>query len=156
MATKNPYGHFWSLLKQVPGYSDENKDSFKSLFVEEYSLGKTNSLPEMYNKYPTEYSEMIQALKKLTPKKEFDAERDRLNKQLLRVMCLWVDSKGYKFDNDADKLAYVKNIACRKASCKYFNKIPKSLLNDFYHSYSRMIRAALTIIPDADYRISPN
>lgn len=152
----NTHGLFWSLLKQIPGYSEENKESFKALFVEEYTNAATDSLPEMYNKYPAEYSEMIQALKKLAPKKEYDAERNTLNKRLLRVMCLWVDAKGYKFDSDADKLKYVKSIACRKASCKYFNKIPKSLLNDFYHSYCRMIRADLTTVPDADYKISPN
>lgn len=152
----NLHGKFWSLLKQVPGYKEESKDSMKSFFVEEYTCGGTTSLSVMYNRFPTEYSEMIQALKKLAPKEEYDKERDNLNKRLLRVMCLWVDSKGYKFESDQAKIAYVKSIACRKASCKYFNKIPKSLLNDFYYSYCRMISGALTPVPDADYKISSN
>lgn len=152
----NTHGNFWKLLRQVPGYKDESKESLKAFFVEEYTCGQTTSLPEMYDRFPAEYSRMIQALKKLAPKPEFDKERDVLNKRLLRVMCLWVDAKGYKFDTGAEKIKYVKGIACRKASCKYFNKIPKSLLNDFYHSYSRMIRASMTIIPDADFQISKN
>lgn len=153
---KHTHGLFWSLLKHVPGYKEANKNSFKGLFVEQYTNGATDSLSEMYSRYPTEYSEMIQELKSLVPQEKLDEKRDQLNKRLLRVMCLWVDTKGYKFDSDADKIAYVKKIACRKASCEYFNKIPKSLLNDFYHSYCRMLQASLTVIPDADYVVSPN
>ncbi len=156
MATKsNLHGNFWVLLKQIPGYKDDSKESMKAFFVEEYTEGRTSSLSEMYNRFPMEYSQMIQALKKLSPKDKLDKERDTLNKRLLRVMCLWVDGKGYKFQTNVEKIAYVKGIACRKASCKSFNKIPKSLLNDFYHAYCRILTGSAPL-PDADYDVNLN
>ncbi len=70
---KHSHALFWTLLKETPGYDPCYKEVIKEGIVHEHSGGRTTSLNEMYENYPSEYSRMIDAMK---PKGE--AETDGL------------------------------------------------------------------------------
>lgn len=70
---------FWTLLKEVPGYDPGYKDVIKEGLVHQYSGGRTQSLSEMYSKYPCEYSLMIEAMKG-TPQQKKTRYEDSLDK----------------------------------------------------------------------------
>ena len=80
-ATKKKPNHalFWTLLKQVPGYNEAYKEVIKEGIVSEASGGRTQSLSELYEKYPKEYGLMIEKLKGDSDQKQtrYDAEQEK-------------------------------------------------------------------------------
>lgn len=155
---KNKHGLFWSLLKGLPGYKEEDKESLKEIFVEQYSNGRTHSLPEMYTKYPAEYSLMIEGMKGISSNKEtrYDEERNKMAKRVIAAICSWLDKTKYKFESDKAKVDYVKRIACRAANCSNFNKIPVSRLNAIYQFYNQKNSVKFKGFPELDFVTNPN
>lgn len=48
------------------------------------------------------------------------AEMDALRKRCIKALCMYIDAKGIE---TTDKIAYVKEMACRSAKKKVFNKL---------------------------------
>ena len=104
---------FWTLLKEVPGYDPGYKDVIKEGLVHQYSGGRTQSLSEMYSKYPCEYSLMIEAMKGTPQQKKtrYEDSLDKMKKRVIAAICQYVDKLGYTFPTKADKVRYVIGIA---------------------------------------------
>lgn len=154
---KPTHARFWTLLKRVPGYSEQYRDVIKEGLVGQYSGGRTCSLSEMYIKYPAEYSLMIEALKGNTHDRSmrYNEERDRTAKRVLAVICTWLDKHNYKFAAPAEKLRYAKAIACRATNCSDFNKIPLSRMQEIYGLYCNKNKVDISN-PALDYPLNKN
>lgn len=74
---KHSHALFWTLLKETPGYDPCYKEVIKEGIVHEHSGGRTTSLNEMYENYPSEYSRMIDAMKPKGEKKLMAYEERR-------------------------------------------------------------------------------
>lgn len=146
---------FWTLLKNVPGYEDRYKDVIKESIVEQYSLGKTCSLSEMYKRYPALYSEMIEAMKgNFEQRKDrYDEERDKSAKRVIASICSWLDKLEYKFKSNYHKIDYAKHTACRAANCDDFNKIPLSKMDAIYSLFCKKNTVDIAF-PALDYKVS--
>lgn len=146
---------FWSLLKNVPGYTDKYKDLIKESIVDQYSNGKTCSLSEMYKKYPALYSTMIDAMKGKPEQRrdKYDEERDKSAKRVIASICGWVDKLGYKFESRQKKIEYAKHTACRSANCEDFNKIPLSKMDAIYNLFCKKNTVDIDF-PALDYKVS--
>lgn len=157
--TKKPVSHalFWTLIKETPGYKDAYKDVIKEGLVNQYSGGKTCSLSEMYQKYPAEYSNMLEAMKGSTEQRQarYEESRDKAAKRVIAAICAWLDKIGYKFETRSDKIRYVLSMACRAANCSNFNAIPESKLMAIYNLYCNKNRVNIDN-PVTDYVISKN
>jgi hypothetical protein len=155
---ENPHTLFWALLKELPGYNESYKELIKEGVVHEHSGGRTTSLSTMYVKYPAEYSRMIDAMKgdSWRRRERYDDARDKAAKRVIAAACKYVDNLGYRFDSGAEKIAYVKRIACRAANCAYFNKIPLSKLEKVYNQFCRMNKTDIAGNPELDYVITKN
>ena len=107
---------FWTLLKEVPGYDPGYKDVIKEGLVHQYSGGRTQSLSEMYSKYPCEYSLMIEAMKGTPQQKKtrYEDSLDKMKKRVIAAICQYVDKLGYTFPTKADKVRYVITLPCRQ------------------------------------------
>ena len=136
---KHSHALFWTLLKETTGYDPCYKEVIKEGIVHEHSGGRTTSLNEMYENYPSEYSRMIDAMKPKGEKKlmAYEERRDLSAKRVIAAICQWVDKLGYKFRDDRHKLMYVKGIACRAANCGNFNAIPDDKLTAIYNLYCK-------------------
>lgn len=53
---------FWTLLAQMPGYDEKYKEVIKEAWVLRFSDDKTESLTELYNRFPGRFKAMIKAL----------------------------------------------------------------------------------------------
>ena len=158
--TKKKPNHalFWTLLKQVPGYNEAYKEAIKEGIVSEASGGRTQSLSELYVKYPREYSLMIEKLKGDSEQRQMRYEDgwDKSAKRVIAAICTYVDKLGYKFGNPEKKIEYVKRIACRAANCYTFNAIPESRLSAIYNLYCKRNSVDITGNPELDVTISVN
>lgn len=139
MIKNKTHARFYSLIVNLPGYSQKNREEIKSEIVRQYSSNNTASLSELYQRYPDKYSEMIEDLKRKTQrspqaKTQFDPEWDIWAKRVIAVLCNWIDRHNLQFDG-VSKIRYAKAVACRAANCAEFNKIPVSRLSEIYNVF---------------------
>lgn len=148
---------FWTLLKEVPGYDPRYKDVIKEGLVHEHSGGRTTSLSEMYEKYPKEYSLMIEAMKGNHEQKKarYEDSANLARKRVIAAICKWVDKLGYTFESDQAKIRYVMDIACRAANCGNFNAIPESRLSAIYNLHRKRNSVDITGNPELDFPVLP-
>jgi hypothetical protein len=134
---KRNFGLFWTLIREIDGYKEAFKDVIKEGVVHQYSGGKTESLTEMFEKYPEEYARMMTALKGDHNRKQsrYDKEIGVARGRVIAVICKWVDKMGYKFGTKDEKLEYVKGVAARSADAPSFNKIPLSRMSAVYNLF---------------------
>lgn len=156
--TKSTHANFWRLIKNVPGYTEQYKDVIKEGIVGQYSKGKTCSLSEMYQKYPAEYSLMIEGMKGNTYAKweAYDVARDQTAKRVLAAICTWLDKLNYVFASGSEKIQYAKSVACRAANCPVFNKIPLSRMDAIYNLYCNKNKVDVNDNPALNYIITKN
>lgn len=158
--TKRKPNHalFWTLLKQIPDYNEAYKEVIKEGIVSEASGGKTESLSELYKKFPREYSLMIEKLKGDYWQKQerYDAEQEKARRRVIAAICAYVDKLGYKFGSPEEKVGYAKRIACRAANCWSFNMIPESRLSAIYNLYCKRNSVDITGNPELDHPIIAN
>ena len=149
---------FWSLIKETLGYEEAYKDVIKEGLVNQYSGGKTCSLSEMYKKYTTEYSNMLEAMKGNTEQRRvrYDEDRDKAAKRVIAAISSWLDKLGYKYPTPTDKIRYAMAVACRAANCGNFNAIPESRLSAIYSLYCKKNSIETEGNPALDYVISKN
>lgn len=149
---------FCTLLKEVPGYDPGYKDVIKEGLVHQYSGGRTQSLSEMYSKYPCEYSLMIEAMKGTPQQKKtrYEDSLDKMKKRVIAAICQYVDKLGYTFPTKADKVRYVIGIACRAANCSNFNAIPESRLSAIYNLYCKRNSVDIEGNAELDYPVLSN
>jgi hypothetical protein len=89
-------------------------------------------------------------------RERYDDARDKAAKRVIAAACKYVDGQGYRFDSGAEKIAYVKRIACRAANCAVFNKIPLSKLSGIYNQFCRMNQTGIAGNPELDYAVGKN
>ena len=156
--SKPTHALFWSLLKETPGYQEAYKEVIKEGIVHEYSGGRTTSLSEMYRKYPAEYSEMVEAMKGDSHRRQmrYEAGRDRAAKRVIAAICKWLDRQGYRFGSREEKIRYVLSVACRAANCPDFNRIPESRLTAIYNLFCRKNSVDISGQPELNYVASKN
>lgn len=150
---------FWTLLKRTPGYDERYREVIKEGVVNGHRGGRTCSLSEMYRKYPTEYSLMIEAMKRSVSGGKgaiHDEDLDLERKRVIAVICAGVDKRGYTFASREDKLAYVKRIACRAANCGHFNAVPLSQMRAIYNDWLMKNKVDVNGRPELDYAITGN
>lgn len=145
---ENKHALFYQLLKDLPGYDIRYRDVIKEGIIYEHSGGKTTSLSEMWNKYPAQYSDMIEAMKRNRQDRanHYQDESDKWRKRVIAVIAQMVDKAGHNFDNNAKKLDYIKRLACRAGNCSEFNRIPLSRLQGLYNYF--LDRNKLNRYPD--------
>lgn len=138
-ATKKKPTHalFWTLLRQTPGYNEAYKEVMKESLVWEASGHRTASLSELYRKYPKAYSLMIEQMKGDYDQRRqrYEDEADTARKRVIAAIAKYLDRCRYTFHSPADKVAYIRRIACRAANCADFNRIPLSRLQAIYNLY---------------------
>lgn len=158
--TKKALRHalFWSLLKQLLDYNEAYREVIKEGIVSEASGGKTESLSELYAKYPREYSLMIERLKGDSDQRQtrYEDSWDKSAKRVIAAICQYVDKLGYTFGSREEKIRYVKRIACRAANCYTFNAIPESRLSAIYNLYCKRNSVDVTGNPELDYHAGRN
>lgn len=123
--TANPHKWLFAHLKGVKGYSIEEA---RKALVSDYSGGKTESLSELYEKYPRLY---LQMRRDLTSEKKKTADNlDIARKRLIKAIFVNLEQRGYS----SVSMEYVKSIACKGAKVNRFNDI---LLDDLKVLYNR-------------------
>lgn len=144
--TKNKtHGLFYSLIRQLPDYRKEYADAIKEGLVGDASCGRTESLTVLYDEYPAQYAEMIEGLKVLVKKANYDlrkgnyqdAECDKWRKRCIAAVCGWLDLRKAHFEKREDKVSYAIGCICRAASCNDVNLITVERLTDIYNEYLR-------------------
>lgn len=142
MATIKTHALFWTLLKELPDYKEQYKEVIKEGIVSQYTNGRTCSLSEMYQKFPVDYSRMIEAMKGdyYDRRERYDSMRDKAAKRVIAAICQWIDKSGYPFKSNAEKIDYVKSIACRAANCSDFNRIELSRMIAIYNEFCKKNR----------------
>lgn len=150
--TNKTHGRFFSLLKQTPGYVSKYREQMKEALVEHYSAGKTSSLSELYDKYPSAYERMIYNMKKermVSPqaKRVYNPEADIWRKRVIASICSWVDKNGISTN---DKVSYAISMACRAANCSDFNRIPQTRLAEIYNAFLRSNEVADSVRTQQD------
>jgi hypothetical protein len=126
--TTNPHAWFFAYLKTVEGWGTGYDDVIKEAIIYNYSGKKTESLKELYQKYPERYRQMRSELsaKKETDNKQYNLER----KRLIAVIFSHLEKNGYK-----PNMEYVKKVACKAAKADNFNNIPLSTLKSLYRRF---------------------
>ena len=159
-ATKKKPTHalFWTLLRQTPGYNEAYKEVMKESLVWEASGHRTASLSELYRKYPKAYSLMIEQMKgdRSQRQQRYEDEADTARKRVIAAIAKDLDRCGYTFHSQADKVAYIRRIACRAANCANFNRIPLSRLQAIYNLYCERNRVELPQKPELELPPSRN
>lgn len=155
---KRTHAIFWRLLREVPNYNEAFKDDIKSGVVMQYSQGRTASLSEMWQKYPAEYSRMIDALKGDSQRKQmrYMDDADISRKRVIAAICGYLDKVNVKFATRDEKVRYAISVACRSANCASFNKIPLSKLDALYQMFRKKQEVNVDWNPAINYRISNN
>jgi hypothetical protein len=138
------HGLFWALLRQTPGYDDRYRDVIKEGTVHQYSGGKTESLTEMWMKYPADYRRMIEEMKRqagLPYRRNLQEEALNLaRRRVIAAVCAWTEKQGMRFDDRQARIRYAISVACRACSCSDFNAIPESQLTAVYSLFCKKNR----------------
>jgi hypothetical protein len=144
MATKvknKTHGLFWQLLRLTPGYDGRFRDVIKEGTVYEYSNGRTESLSEMYEKYPGDYCRMIDDMKRSLPREtRQDIYRSAANlarRRVIAAVCTWMDKQGFAFPDEKTRTAYAIKAACRACNSSDFNAISESRLTAVYSLFCK-------------------
>lgn len=155
---KPTHALFWALLRETEGYNEAYKEVIKAGFVSEASGGKTDSLSELYRKYPAAYSRMIERMKGDFNKRQarYENARDRAAKRVIAAICQWLDKQGYRFRSREEKIRYVLSVACRAANCGNFNAIPESRLTAIYNLFCKKNSVDISGNPIIDHPIMKN
>lgn len=124
--TANPHTWFFAYMRNIQG--NEDRDEIRKALVFDYSNGKTESLVELYTKYPRQYRQMRQDL--CTPQKKTIDQLDVARKRLIAAIFGNLEQRGYKGD-----MNYVKSIACKGAKIEKFNDIPLNMLKNLYNRF---------------------
>jgi hypothetical protein len=152
------HARFWGLLKEMPGYDERYRDVIKEATVHEYSGGKTQSLSEMYAKYPQLYSRMIFEMRNDNTNHQrddrYDSARNTARRGVLAAIYTWLDKNRYTFNTDQEKRQYAIKTACRAASCARFNDIPESQLSAIYNLFCKKNKVDIGGDPIIDYHFS--
>ncbi len=132
MTTKNINTHakFYVLLKQM-GISTEDKRDF----IIDYTDGVTDSLTELWEKYPAFYTEMIRHMEASVKQIKANHNSDELHKlrrQVFGAVGGWLKLVGRKGNSEL-----IKSIACRSASKDNFNKLTKEELRKVSFTFSK-------------------
>lgn len=132
MKTKmtNPHAWFFAYLKTVDGWGQGYDEVIKEGIIAHYSGGKTESLKELFDKYPTKYRQMRAELSPRTQKQQADDRLDKARKKLIAAIFENVEQNGYQISMD-----YVKAVACQGAKEKRFNDIPLPTLKNLYNRF---------------------
>mgnify|MGYP001159194264 CR=1 FL=1 len=125
-ATNNPHKWLFAHLHSIQGY--DNVDEARKALVFDYSDGKTESLAELYKKYPRKYQQMRRDLS--TNKKRESQPLDLARKRLIAAIFSYLERQGYKPDTN-----YVKRVACKAAKTERFNDIDESTLKALYRKF---------------------
>lgn len=128
--TANPHAWFFAYLKTVDGWGQGHDDVIKESVIAEYSGGKTESLKELYEKYPSAYRKMRAELSPRTQKQQADDRLDKARKKLIAAIFSNLEERGYKPTMD-----YVKAVACKGAKVTRFNDIALPTLKDLYNRF---------------------
>lgn len=124
--TNNPHAWLFAHLQAAHGY--DNINEARKALVFDYSDGKTESLSELYNKYPRKYQQMRRDL--AAGYKKATDPRDTARKRLIAAIFGNLEQRGYKAD-----MVYVKGIACKAAKVERFNDIPLNMLKNLYNRF---------------------
>lgn len=131
---ENPHSWFFGYINKF-GDSDEERTEIRRIVVHEYSDGKTQSLADLYKRFPKEYFKMKE---KITA--QCEANKDPLHmprRQLMAAIYELLKSQQKQKPADQQKpisKEYVKKIACAAARVDCFNDIPLTLLTQLYRS----------------------
>ncbi len=128
--TKNPHAWFFAYLKTVDGWGQGYDEVIKESIIFDYSGGKTESLKELFEKYPTKYRKMRAKLSPKTQKQQADDRLDKARKKLIAAIFSNLEGRGYKPTMD-----YVKAVACKAAKVTRFNEIALPTLKDLYNRF---------------------
>ena len=125
---KNPHAWFFASMRNVQG--NEDRDEVRKAIIFQYSDGKTDSLVELYTKFPSAY---VQMRNDLTRKKQmtFDPVLDKARKRVLKVFHVNLERRGYKEKSNE----FVKSMICRATKYKRFNQIPLNTLQAIYREF---------------------
>lgn len=130
MKTTNPHAWFFAYLKTVDGWGQGYDEVIKEGIIFDYSGGKTESLKELFEKYPTKYRKMRAELSPRTQKQQADDRLDKARKKLIAAIFSNLEGRGYKPTMD-----YVKAVACKGAKVTRFNDIALPTLKDLYNRF---------------------
>lgn len=128
--TTNPHAWFFAYLKTVDGWGQGYDEVIKESIIFDYSGGKTESLKELFDKYPTKYRKMRAELSPRTQKQQTDDRLDKARKKLIAAIFSNLEGRGYKPTMD-----YVKAVACKGAKVTRFNDIALPTLKDLYNRF---------------------
>lgn len=128
--TANPHAWFFAYLKTVDGWGQGYDEVIKEGIIFDYSGGKTESLKELFEKYPAQYKKMRAALSANPQKLQNDVRLDKARKKLIAAIFENVEQKGYQAN-----MQYVKAVACQGAKEKRFNDIPLNTLKNLYNRF---------------------
>lgn len=146
------FREFYAILPLMPGYSSDRADEIKEEIVRSYSDGKTSSLRELREVYPTEYNMMMFDLRKktsLSQKRRYSDEGEKWRRRVIAALCSYIDGRGMTFDSREKKIAYAMTIACRASGVSNFNKISVSALQRVYNTFGT--QKSYQEIDDAGY-----
>lgn len=132
-ATNNPHKWLFAYLSSsaMQGYCFENNDEARKALVFDYSDGNTESLSELYQKYPLKYQQMRHDLS--TRKIKKNQPLDIARKRVIASLFSYLRFIGYSPDMD-----YVKKVAQTAGKAKSFNSIPLSKLKQLYRIFGEM------------------
>lgn len=155
---ENKHALFYQLLKDLPGYDIRYRDEIKEGIIYEHSGGKTTSLSEMWNEYPAQYSDMIEAMKRDRRNRmdHYFDEQDKWRKRVIAVIAQTIDRAGYQFEDNKKKMDYIKRLACRAGNCSEFNRIPLSRLQGLYNYFLERNKLNRDQDPSVEFNIGRN
>lgn len=133
MTTKNINTHakFYVLLKQMGIATEDKRD-----FIIDYTDGVTDSLTELWEKYPAFYLDMIRHMEgvvKQIKSNSHNSEMDKLRKRVIAAIGGY-----YKQIGQENNIEYIKATACKATGYKSFNRIPKERLRNVYNAFTKM------------------
>lgn len=131
MTTKNKSKHayFYVLLKKMGISTDDKRD-----FIIDYTDGVTDSLKELYEKYPAFYKDMIKHMEAAVKQiKSHSGEMDKLRKRVIASIGGYFKQTGQE-----SNIEYIKSTACKATGYENFNGIPKERLRNVYNAFTKM------------------
>lgn len=128
MTTKTPNPHKWLFAHLMAAQGYDSTEEARRALVFDYSDGKTESLSELYDKYPRKYQQMRRDLG--TNRKKVIEPLDHARKRLIAAIFGNLEQRGY-----TENMEYVKRIACIGAREKRFNDIPLDTLKTLYNRF---------------------
>lgn len=124
--TNNPHKWFFACIADIT--DNEERDEVRKALVFDYSDGKTESLTELYTKYPRKYAKMRNDM---TSKTQADKMiLDKARKRLIAAVFTNLERRGLTPTTD-----YVKRVACKAAGVSRFNDIELNKLKALYRQF---------------------